>query len=212
MSNSFLFFALEGLDGSGKTTQLQLLAQHIQTKRPNLPIHTTLEPTASPMGSYLRDILSKKREGDPPLVSTLFASDRLHHILHPEQGLLSHLQQGSLVLCDRYYFSSYAYNSVDQPLDSIIEQNKQNALLLSPTATLFIDVPPELTMERVQKSRSETQLYETLQYQQKVYQNYQDAFLRLQDKETVLRIDGNQPQEDVTLALWEAILPYLPPV
>lgn len=204
----FFFFAIEGLDGCGKTTQLSLLRDKLQ-KNTQRTVYTTQEPTKSPIGLVLRQILTKQVEADPRVVSSLFATDRLHHILDAQDGLLTHLTQGAIVLSDRYYFSSYAYNSVDQPLEKIITENKQNATLLRPTATLYLDLDPKIAMERIQASRENTDLYETLDYLTQVRENYLSAFDTLQEEETIRIINANQSPQQVTEDIWSAVAPFL---
>lgn len=206
----YYFFAIEGLDGCGKTTQLSLLRDKLQANTQRT-IYTTQEPTKSPIGLVLRQILTKQVEADPRVVSSLFATDRLHHILDAQDGLLSHLTQGDIVLSDRYYFSSYAYNSVDQPLEKIIAENKQNATLLRPTATLYLDLDPQIAMARIQASRESTDLYETLDYLTQVRENYLSAFDALQGEETIRIINANQSPQQVTNEIWSAVAPFLAP-
>lgn len=209
-----LFFALEGLDGSGKTTQLtrltQALTTHIEKTSPQTPSPwQTQEPTKSPIGIVLRDILTGKIKAPPPVVSALFATDRLHHILEENTGILARLSQGQTVLTDRYYFSSYAYHSVDQDLHKIIAENKQNADLLRPTATLYLDISPEQAMSRINENRDQTQIYESLDFLKKVHDNYHQAFHLLKDQEKIHIISATQSPEQVTEELKTILLSYL---
>ena len=145
------FLALEGIDGCGKSTQLALLANRL--KAAGLPCVTTCEPTGGPIGKLLRQVLTGQVKCDSRVVAPLFAADRLDHLLNEENGLCRAVEQGRTVLSDRYYFSSYAYQSVDLPLEWVIEANRPCAELLRPTATLFIDVDPELALELIVKNR-----------------------------------------------------------
>ena len=112
---SGLFFALEGIDGSGKSTQLQLLAGRLEAA--GIPCLTTREPTDGPIGQLLRQVLTRQLSCDSRVVAPLFAADRLDHILNAGTGVLQALERGITVLSDRYYFSSYAYQGVDLPLE-----------------------------------------------------------------------------------------------
>ena len=132
------FFALEGIDGSGKSTQLPLLARRLEAL--GRPCVQTREPTGGPMGTLLRQVLTGQVDCDSRVVAPLFVADRLDHLLRKGDGLLALVEGGTDVLCDRYYFSSYAYQSVDLPLEWVIEANRPCAHLLRPTATLFLDV------------------------------------------------------------------------
>ena len=140
------FFALEGIDGSGKSTQLPLLARRLEEA--GFPCLQTREPTDGPVGSLLRRVLTGQVTCDSRVAAPLFVADRLDHLLRPEDGLLAVLEGGTTVLCDRYLFSSYAYQSVDLSLDWVIGANRPCADLLRPDATLFLDVEPELALAR----------------------------------------------------------------
>lgn len=153
------FFALEGIDGSGKSTQLELLARRLE--QAGFPCLTTCEPTAGPIGSLLRQVLTGQIPCDSRVVAPLFTADRLDHLLNGENGLCRAVERGLTVLSDRYYFSSYAYQSVDLPLEWVIEVNRPCAQLLRPTATVFIDVSPELALARIAQNRERTELFET---------------------------------------------------
>ena len=98
------FFALEGIDGSGKTTQLKLLAQRLEAA--GVPCLTTCEPTGRPIGKLLRQVLTGQVECDSRAAAPLFTADRLDHLLNKEEGLCQAVEAGLTVLSDRYYFSS----------------------------------------------------------------------------------------------------------
>lgn len=197
------FFALEGIDGSGKSTQLRLLAQRLeQAGRPCL---TTCEPTDRPMGKLLRQVLTGQVRCDSRVVAPLFVADRLDHLLNEENGLCKAVEDGLTVLTDRYYFSSYAYQSVDLPLEWVIEANRPCAELLRPTATLFIDVEPELALERIAQNREGTELFETMERLTRTREQYFRAFDALKGEERVILLPGNQSVEAIAQAIWEQV-------
>lgn len=209
MNKTGLFFALEGIDGSGKSTQIKKLAEKISQEHPHLPTPwKTHEPTSSPLGKHLRDILSGNYPADPRVVSALFATDRLQHILDPNEGILEAMEKGQTVLTDRYYFSSYAYHSVEQDLEKIIAENAQNAQILRPTATIYLDLSPQQAMERICKRQETPELYENLTRLQAVHDNYKKAFARLEKEETIILIQADQTDEQVAHDIWNAIAPY----
>ena len=84
------FFALEGIDGSGKSTQLALLAGALE--RAGYPCSTTCEPTGGPVGTLLRQVLTGQVTCDSRVVAPLFVADRLDHLLRPGDGLLATLE------------------------------------------------------------------------------------------------------------------------
>lgn len=201
------FFALEGIDGSGKSTQLALLAQHLT--QAGVDCLTTCEPTQGPIGQLLRQVLTGQVVCDSRVVAPLFAADRLDHLLRSGGGLCEAAATGQTVLCDRYYFSSYAYQSVDLPLEWVIEINRPCAQLLRPTATLFIDVSPELALERISQNRERPELFETRERLTRTREQYLRAFDLERDRERVLIIPGDRDVEAVALDIWNSVSSFL---
>ena len=202
------FFALEGIDGSGKSTQLKLLAKRLEEA--GVPCLTTCEPTDRPIGKLLRQVLTGQMTCDSRVVAPLFAADRLDHLLNGENGLCAAVEQGITVLTDRYYFSSYAYQSVDLPLEWVIQANRPCAALLRPTATLFIDVSPELALERIAQNRESTELFETKDRLTRTREQYFASFRLEQDREKVIVIPGDREIEAIAQDIWAAVTPLLP--
>ena len=101
------FIVFEGLDGSGTSTQIQLLTKKIQPNR----LFVTTEPTNLPTGKFIRKILKGEFSIDEKTIAYLFAADRCEHI-YGKNGIIENLQNGKLVVSDRYFFSSIAYQSI----------------------------------------------------------------------------------------------------
>lgn len=203
------FFALEGIDGSGKTTQLKLLARRLEEA--GIPCLTTCEPTSGPIGKLLRQVLTGQVVCDSRVVAPLFAADRLDHLLNGEGGLCRAVESGLTVLTDRYYFSSYAYQSVDFPLEWVVEVNRPSAQLLRPTATIFIDVSPELALERIAQNRERAELFETRDRLTRTREQYFKAFQLEKDREKVIIIPGDRAAEAVAGEIWAAVSTLLSP-
>lgn len=199
------FIVFEGIDGSGKTTQIDLLCKNL-TER-NIPVHITKEPTDDPMGKQLRKYLGGVEKTDLRAIAALFAADRLHHIT-AEDGILDNLSKGRVVLCDRYYLSSYAYQSVDCDLDWIMALNREAANIARPDLHIFLDVPAEQSMNRVE-NRGETEIFEKLDRQQQIRKNFFELFEMLGDKENVLIIDGTREPEVIAGEIAEKVFSIL---
>lgn len=200
------FIAFEGIDGSGKTTQTARLAARLN--RMGLACCQTREPTAGPIGSLVHQIMTGRIAADNRVVAALYAADRLDHLLNQTDGILPLLEQGTHVLTDRYYFSSYAYHSVDMPMDWVIEANAQAAQLLRPTATIFIDVDPNTALERISKNRFHTEIYENLARLTKTRELYFQAFEKEKDRENILILDGSMTEDQLEEQVWEAVKGY----
>lgn len=97
-----LFIAFEGIDGSGKSTQVKLLVNKL--KEEGHKVYCTSEPTGRQIGAMLRDIFQHKMEADHRTIAGLFIADRLDHLLNKSTGILKKLDEGYTVIIDRYYF------------------------------------------------------------------------------------------------------------
>lgn len=195
------FIALEGIDGSGKSTQAALLAERL--KKSGVRCLLTMEPTAGPIGSLIRQFLTGRIKADNRVIASLFAADRLDHLLNEVDGIAAKIDEGITVVTDRYYFSSYAYHSVDVPMDWVITLNEQSSQILRPDLTVFIDVDPETALERIAKNRFCQELFETKSRLVKVKENYGRAFAKLADVEKVAVVDGNQAADKIAEDIWK---------
>ncbi|MDF9798157.1 dTMP kinase [Catalinimonas alkaloidigena] len=198
-----VMIALEGIDGSGKSTQIKLLAEHLE--KAGHKVYTTFEPTDSPIGKMIRDIFSHRMEADHKVIAGLFVADRLNHLLSKTDGILKKLEEGYTVLTDRYYLSSYAYHSVHMEMDWVIQANAMSAELLRPALNIFIDISPEISMERINKGRDTTEMYETLDNLQLVRNKYYEAFEKVKGEEKISIIDGNRSPEAVATDVWKEV-------
>ncbi len=201
------FFAFEGIDGSGKSTQVTKLARSLQEL--GQTTYTTCEPSTGPIGNMIRQILTGRIDSSFQVVAQLLAADRLDHLSNPVDGILGKLEQGHTVITDRYYFSSFAYNSFDMPLEDVVAINKTAMETLRPTATIYIDLPPTLAMERIAKNRQGTEKFETAQRLTQAYKNYNKAFEMFKEEETVIRINGDNSEEEIAKEILEKVKSFL---
>lgn len=169
-----LFVVLEGLDGAGTTTQTSML-QAYYTKK-GLISFPTREPTDGPVGSFIRGVLSGHLESapeDPPYepsereLALLFAADRLEH----SRTIAAKLEAEISVVCDRYVFSSMAYQTLDPSItpDWVAQINLGCAV---PDITIFLDVPVDECLRRVGARNEKPTIYEKRDLLEKIHQNY----------------------------------------
>ncbi len=160
------FIVLEGLDGSGLTTQAKLLKNFLEKK--GIKTILTKEPTKnSSVSKEIQEILGHKKEIDPFNFQRLFAKDRDEHL---KKEIIPALKKGIWVISDRYFFSSFAYGAEDKPeIQKIIDLNKN---FLLPDLTILLKVDPEICMERIKKRQEEIKLFEKKEKLEKVWQNY----------------------------------------
>lgn len=197
------FVVFEGLDGSGKSTQVTRLVARLHKE--GVLTYETREPTDGPVGSLIHQIMTGRTACDHTTLASLFVADRLDHLLNKINGLVEKVESGISVVCDRYYFSSYAYHAVHLPLDWLIEANSLSASLLRPDIVIFLDLPPEKCVERLKQTRWHLELYESLDDMHKVGGKYGEAFMRLQSEETIVVINANRKMELIIDDVWEAV-------
>lgn len=178
------FICLEGLDGSGKTTQAKLLVRKL--KRDHDTVYTA-EPSDSTIGRLIKTKYLHDDERSSRIVEALlFAADRFNHV---EKVVLPALRKGKLVVSDRYVHSSLAYQGAEGlDLKWIREINKHT---LNPDITIYIDVRPEIALQRLKSRRS---VMEKLETQRRV----REIYLEFVERGELVRIDGSKSKRAVS--------------
>ncbi|MBQ9937152.1 MAG: dTMP kinase [Oscillospiraceae bacterium] len=188
------FIVFEGLDGSGKSTQIKLFSEYL--KSIGIENVVTCEPTSSDIGKMIRQMLSGNEKINPKTAALLFAADRIEHIT-AKDGMAELINKGVTVLCDRYYFSSYAYQMADMPLSWVIKINEMAKELLKPDLHIFVDLSPKDCMDRILKNRITTDIFENTERLTKVKNNFLEIFKEVGDSENILVVDGNRKPEEI---------------
>lgn len=186
------FWVLEGLDGAGTTTQLKNLEAYMQDK--GLPVFRTAEPTIYETGRFIRRVLSGEVKVPQSTIAYLFAADRDNHINNPEYGIISHLNKGEVVISDRYFFSSFAYQSIGFDPDAVMMLNSRFPY---PELVLYVDTPVEDCISRIDSRGSDKEIYEKQDYQTKVRENYEKFFSNLPEGCRLIRVDGTLSREEI---------------
>ena len=172
MSNG-LFITLEGPDGSGKSSQARLLAQWLEAQ--GVPLLTTREPGGTSIGEAIRAVLHDcaNTEMTPHAEILLYSAARAQHVA---ELILPALAAGKVVLCDRYYDSTYAYQGYGRglSLDELRAITSFATQGLVPDLTLYLDVPPEVGLARRTRSGEELNRLdrETLAFHERVRAGY----------------------------------------
>ena len=201
-----VFIAFEGIDGSGKGTQIKRLKKRLEHE--GIPVYRTAEPNDSPIGSLIHQIMTGRIRTTNDVIAALFVADRLDHIQNDVNGMLKFLNQGINVITDRYYFSSYAYQSVDLPMEYIIRAHEPVMQKLRPDLTVFIDVDPDITMQRIEANRLTKELFEETDRLRETRSRYFEAFARLKEEENVVIVSGDRPPEEIAEEIWELTRDY----
>lgn len=191
--------AVEGLDGSGGTTQIALLED--AGRRRGLVVRRTREPSDGPVGRLIRAELAGGEVGDAVL-PYLFAADRRDHL---DRVVLPGLARGELVVTDRYALSSFAYQAPVLGLDRVMALN---ADFPAPDVTVMIDLPPEACLERIARRGAVRDRFETLDRLRAVAEGYERAIAACVARGwTVVRVDGSLAPEAVHTVIAEAVWP-----
>jgi dTMP kinase len=200
------FVVLEGLDGSGTTTQLRLADRQLESR--GVPHFCTGEPTTGPVGRLIRQILKKQTPARPDTVALLFAADRNEHLYEENEGIVARLRRGELVVCDRYLFSSLAYQSLACDPQFVFCLNRRFPL---PRHLVFLDTPVTVSQQRLTGRCAEgPELYDEPEIQQDILSAYENSFRRFPAAQMQLhRLDGRQEPELVFKKFW-SILESLP--
>ncbi len=158
----------------------------------------TAEPSQGKIGKFIRESCLYEQKRLPTEAEALiFAADRIEHM---QNELASALEEGKIVICDRYVYSSLAYQgSAGLSLDWI---KTINARALEPDFAIYVDVSPEHVLERLKRKKS---VMETLETQRKVRQIY----MKYVEKGELILIDGDKPKEEVAEDLYSQVLSLL---
>jgi len=196
MAKRGALICIEGIDGSGKTTQARRLVKNLCGKSFDA-IYTT-EPSAGRVGRLIkRYVLDRKKRIPIKLEALLFAADRVDHV---ETLIKPALKVGKVVVCDRYVYSTLAYQgAAGLDLDWI---RQINCFALVPDLALFIDVQPEVVMERLRRKRS---VMETPQNQQMV----REVYMKMVKEGRLFLLDGSKSIGDVADDVLRVVLDFL---
>ncbi|MDR1971111.1 MAG: dTMP kinase [Treponema sp.] len=194
------FVVLEGADGSGTSTQLELLGRRFPG--PGLPVfHPTAEPTGGEVGRLIRLALKGQVPLLPETLARLFAADRGEH-LYGRGGVLERTGRGELVVSDRYTPSSMVYQGLECGEEL---PRRLNESFPVPELILFFDLDPQRAAERIQ-NRPEKEIYEYLDFQIKVHDRYLKLLpvFRAQGSR-VVEINAARRPEEVAEEVWAAL-------
>jgi dTMP kinase len=195
-----MFLVLEGIDGSGTTTQLDRLAAHLAAR--GRRVHTTREPSAGPIGRLLREILlggHRRPDGagvDGLAMALLFAADRRDHLTREIEPALA---GGMDVISDRYLLSSLAYQAQEADRAWVAGLARD---LRVPDLTVLLDVPVPIAAARRRAAGRPDERYDADEIQTRVAARYRE--LAAQTPNTVV-LDASGSIADVTAAIARAV-------
>ena len=195
------FIVLEGLDGCGTTTQTSLLIKKLEES--GISAFGTNEPTDGSIGRFIRSILQKKESVDPFTLALLFSADRNEHV-YGKNGIAAQAASGKMVICDRYLFSSLAYQSLFMDYGTVAQLNQFYPL---PEYLFFIDLSPEECQKRMAARGEESELFERLELQRRIDTNYKKTLSLLSGSEMKIEvIDGRASIQEIHSQICRSLL------
>jgi dTMP kinase len=210
-----VFIVFEGIDGAGTSTQIERYAAHL--RREGRGVHVTREPSTGPIGVLLRQVLNGRlilpSAGHAEVMALLFAADRLDHL---GAEIVPHLQNGSVVLSDRYDLSSLAYQSISGSVDGrsaagVVEWIRSlNRAAQRPDVTVLLDVDADVAAARRQRRGGAPELFDGAALQARLAVAYRNAE-ELVPGDRVLHVDGNPSSDEVSAAVVAALAPFIDP-
>ncbi|MEM2104010.1 MAG: dTMP kinase [Candidatus Bathyarchaeia archaeon] len=184
---------MEGLDGCGKTTQAKTLSKTL--RKMGYDAVYTAEPSRGKIGAFIkRYCLHGQKRALSIVEALLFAADRCEHV---ESEILPALKNGKIVVSDRYIYSSLAYQGASGlSLSWIREINRYAA---KPNLAIFIDVKPEIVVQRLKPKKS---VMENLETQRKV----QEFYMKFVQNGELVKVDGNRSKAEVADEILSLVL------
>jgi dTMP kinase len=208
-----VFITFEGLDGSGKSTQMRLLADRL--RQSGYELFENVEPGGSVIGQQIRRILlhEDNKELAPTTEMLLMFAARAQNV---DQNILPALSRGEIVLSDRWTDSTIAYQGFGRGLgaDVVLDLDRIACRGLVPDLTICIEIDPAAGLARARARASESQdvetrlEQETLTFFRRVAEGY--AQIAAEEPRRVRLIDGSRPPGEVAADVWTAVAPALP--
>lgn len=198
--DSPLFIVFDGMDGTGKTTQMRLLCEHLNAAGVSTVL--TAEPSASPDGQALRRALSGREPANNSRLAALFLLDRIGHNAEIEGWLA----EGMTVISDRYYYASMAYQGQGENFQWVADMNLNCPHIRKPDGCILLDMDPRDSMARIREGRTadELEIYETVAQQEKIRARFAQVTEYLTGRDLILTVDAAGTVEEVAQRVREA--------
>ena len=201
-----LFITFEGGEGCGKSTQSRLLLKKLEQQ--NIPVLLTHEPGGTALGNELRKVLKRKQGSSisPQAELFLFAASRAQLVA---EVIRPALQEGKVVICDRFTYSTLVYQGYGRGLDLTILERVNNIATqnLKPDLAVLLDISPEQGLARKRSLKDRFEL-EDLSFHRRVREGY--LKMAAAEPDCWLVIDAALPKGKIAEIIWDRVSPLLP--
>jgi len=202
-----LFLTFEGMDGSGKTTQLKLLLEYLESR--GIDFVFTREPGGTPLAERIRELLLDPAHAGMSVVAEalLFAAGRTDHV---NRVIRPALEAGKVVICDRFVDSSLVYQGYagGLPLEFLIQINEMATGALKPHRTIVLDIDPVLALQRKNGEAADRIEQKDLWFHQQVREGYRE--LARMEPRRIKLVDASGPVEEVQRRICSLVDEVLP--
>ncbi len=203
-----LFIVFEGIDGAGKTTQVELLAQNLRSI--GREVSLSAEPTALESGKAIRRALSGAEKKSECQMAAMFVLDRIAHNIDEEIGIEALTAKGIDVISDRYYYSSLAYQGAATDYKWVKAMNIGSPEIRRPDLCIYLDLTPERSLERISRGRESVEIYENLEKLTSVRTKFLSVIDDLRTEgESIYIVDADRAPEQIADEIWSIVKKHL---
>lgn len=193
------FIVFEGIDGSGKSSLMRSLAKRLE--REGRKVICTAEPSHSAVGKFLRSVLAGELKKSEDEMAALFALDRIYH----NTEISEYLCRGYDVICDRYYYSSLAYQGSETDIETVKRFNLDRPEIRTPDICIYVDVEPEVSLKRILTRNEPIEIYETKEKLERVRRRFFEVFEMLKCEgyaDNIAVVDNSGELKTAEEAVW----------
>ena len=203
MSRKGLFIVFEGIDGCGKTTQANRLADMLRAEGREVVL--TAEPTGLPSGKALREALSGRVKKSECEMAAMFVMDRIAHNIDDEIGIQNLVARGVDVICDRYYYSSLAYQGHATDYAWVKAMNVGCPEIRKPDLCIYLDLLPEESLRRINAGRESLEIYENTETLTKVRKQFLSVIDDLKKTDNIQVVNAADSCDNIANVIAEMV-------
>lgn len=206
--NKGKFIVFEGIDGAGKTTQVELLSKNLQALGRRVSL--SAEPTSLESGKAIRRALSGAERKTECQMAAMFVLDRIAHNTDAEIGIEPLTEKGIDVISDRYYYSSLAYQGAATDYAWVKAMNVGSPEIRRPDLCIYLDLLPEQSLERISRGRESVEIYENIEKLTLTRNTFLSVIDDLRaDGESIYIVDANRTPEEISVDIFNIVKKHL---